>query len=145
MTLKVLKIVINYKPTEKFPFFIDKGAGCYVYDEEGNKYLDFYGAHAVASTGHCHPQVVKAIQKQAAELIFYSNVSYNSARARAVKKLLEMAGEPYYQAFLVNSGSEANENALKLARAVTGRKEIISFSGSFHGRSYGSLSQHGNP
>ena len=59
----------------KFPFFIDKGAGCYVYDEEGNKYLDFYGAHAVASTGHCHPQVVKAIQKQAAELIFYSNVS----------------------------------------------------------------------
>ncbi len=129
----------------KFPFFIDKGAGCYVYDEEGNKYLDFYGAHAVASTGHCHPQVVKAIQKQAAELIFYSNVSYNSARARAVKKLLEMAGEPYYQAFLANSGSEANENALKLARAVTGRKEIISISGSFHGRSYGSLSSTGIP
>ncbi len=73
----------------KFPFFIDKGAGCYVYDEEGNKYLDFYGAHAVASTGHCHPQVVKAIQKQAAELIFYSNVSYNSARARAVKRARE--------------------------------------------------------
>ncbi len=129
----------------KFPFFIDKGAGCYVYDEEGNKYLDFYGAHAVASTGHCHPHVVKAIQKQAAELIFYSNVSYNSARARALKKLLEMAGEPYYQAFLVNSGSEANENALKLARAITGRKEIISFSGSFHGRSYGSLSSTGIP
>ena len=129
----------------KFPFFIDKGAGCYVYDEEGNKYLDFYGAHAVASTGHCHPQVVKAIQKQAAELIFYSNVSYNSARARAVKKLLEMAGEPYYQAFLANSGSEANENALKLARAITGRKEVISISGSFHGRSYGSLSSTGIP
>jgi len=129
----------------KFPFSIDKGAGCYVYDEKGNKYLDFYGAHAVASTGHCHPQVVKAIQKQAAELIFYSNVSYNSARARAVKKLLEMAGAPYYQAFLANSGSEANENALKLARAVTGRKEIISISGSFHGRSYGSLSSTGIP
>ena len=149
-----MKIVDDLKQDEdryqlqtygKFSFFIDKGAGCYVYDEEGNKYLDFYGAHAVASTGHCHPHVVKAIQKQAAELIFYSNVSYNSARARAVKKLLEMAGEPYYQAFLVNSGSEANENALKLARAVTGRKEIISLSGSFHGRSYGSLSSTGIP
>ena len=143
--LKSLEDRYQLQTYGKFPFFIDKGAGCYVYDEEGNKYLDFYGAHAVASTGHCHPQVVKAIQKQAAELIFYSNVSYNSARARAVKKLLEMAGEPYYQAFLVNSGSEANENALKLARAVTGRKEIISFSGSFHGRSYGSLSSTGIP
>jgi acetylornithine aminotransferase/acetylornithine/N-succinyldiaminopimelate aminotransferase len=110
-----------------------------------DRYQLQYGAHAVASTGHCHPRVVKAIQKQAAELIFYSNVSYNSARARAVKKLVEMAGEPYYQAFLVNSGSEANDNALKLARAFTGRKEIISFSGSFHGRSYGSLSATGIP
>lgn len=127
----------------KFPFFIEKGEGCYVFDEAGNKYLDFYGAHAVASTGHCHPRVVTAIQKQAAQLIFYSNVSYNSTRARAVAKLLELAGPPYYQAFLVNSGSEANENALKLARAITGRREIISLTGSFHGRSYGSLSATG--
>ncbi len=129
----------------KFPLFIEKGEGCYVYDQEGTQYLDLYGAHAVASTGHCHPHVVQAIQEQAAQLIFYSNVSYNRARARAVKKLLEMAGEPYYQAFLVTSGSEANENAIKLARATTGRREVISLSGSFHGRTYGSLSSTGIP
>ncbi|MEE8347973.1 MAG: aminotransferase class III-fold pyridoxal phosphate-dependent enzyme [Acidobacteriota bacterium] len=127
----------------KFPFFIEKGEGCYVFDEKGNKYLDFYGAHAVASTGHCHPHVVEVIQKQAAQLIFYSNVSYNSVRARAVAKLVTLAGPPYYQAFLVNSGSEANENALKLARTATGRREVLSLEGSFHGRSYGSLSATG--
>lgn len=129
----------------KFPFFIERGEGCYVFDEKGNKYLDFYGAHAVASTGHCHPHVVEAIQKQAAQLIFYSNVSYNSVRARALAKLLTLAGPPYYQAFLVNSGGEANDNALKLARAATGRREVVSLVGSFHGRSYGALSATGIP
>jgi acetylornithine/succinyldiaminopimelate/putrescine aminotransferase len=129
----------------KFPFFIERGEGCYVFDEKGNKYLDFYGAHAVASTGHCHPHVVKAIQKQSSQLIFYSNVSYNSARARALAKLLRLAGPPYHQAFLVNSGGEANDNALKLARAATGRREVISLEGSFHGRSYGALSATGIP
>ena len=129
----------------KFPLLIERGEGCFVYDQEGTQYLDLYGAHAVASTGHCHPHVVEAIQEQAARLIFYSNVTYNRARARGVKKLLEMAGEPYYQAFLVNSGSEANENAIKLARATTGRREVISLSGSFHGRTYGSLSSTGIP
>jgi acetylornithine/succinyldiaminopimelate/putrescine aminotransferase len=127
----------------KFPFFIDRGEGCYVFDEKGTRYLDLYGAHAVASTGHCHPHVVEAIQKQAAQLIFYSNVSYNSARARAVAKLMKLAGPPYYQAFLVNSGGEANENVLKLARVATGRGEVISLEGSFHGRSYGALSATG--
>ena len=129
----------------KFPFFIERGEGCYVFDEKGTRYLDFYGAHAVASTGHCHSHVVEAIQKQAAQLIFYSNVSYNSARARAVAKLLALAGPPYYQVFLVNSGSEANDNALKLARAATGRREVVSLAGSFHGRSYGALSATGIP
>jgi len=129
----------------KFPFFIDRGKGCCVYDEGGNEYLDLYGAHAVASTGHCHPAVVKAIREQAGRLIFYSNVAYCSVRARAVKKLLLMAGEPYHQAFFVNSGSEANENAIKLARSLTGRREVISVSGSFHGRAYGSLSATGIP
>jgi acetylornithine/N-succinyldiaminopimelate aminotransferase len=129
----------------KFPFFIERGEGCYVFDEKGNKYLDFYGAHAVASTGHCHPHVVEAIQKQSSQLIFYSNVSYNSARARALAKLLRLAGPPYHQAFLVNSGGEANDNALKLARAATGRREVISLEGSFHGRSYGALSATGIP
>ena len=131
------------RTNSKFPISIERGRGCYVYDEENNKYLDFYAGHAVTSTGHCHPRVVKAIQEQAERLIFYSNATYNMTRASAVKRLLEMAGPPYYQAFLVNSGSEANENAIKLARASTGRPEIISLSGSFHGRTYGSLSSTG--
>lgn len=129
----------------KFPISIDSAKGCYVYDENGEKYLDFYSGHAVTSTGHCHPHVVDAIQQQASRLLFYSNVVYSEVRARAAKKLVEMAGPPYYQAFFVNSGSEANENAIKLARAVTERREIISTVGSFHGRTYGALSSTGIP
>ncbi|RPJ80328.1 MAG: aspartate aminotransferase family protein, partial [Acidobacteria bacterium] len=117
--------------------------GCYVYDSDGKRYLDLYGGHAVVATGHCHPRIVRAIQEQAAQFIFYSNVVYNGVRARAVRKLVEAAGPPYYQAFLANSGSEANENAIKLARALTGRTEVISLEGSFHGRTYGSLSATG--
>ena len=127
----------------KLPISIIRGKGCYVYDEQGEKYLDLYSGHAVTSTGHCHPRVVKAIRQQAAQLIFYSNVAYNNTRARSVKKLLEIAGDPYHQVFLTNSGSESNENAIKLARAFTGRTEILSLEGSFHGRTYGSLSSTG--
>ena len=129
----------------KFPIAIEKGQGCYVYDQDGQQYLDFYSGHAVASTGHCHPHVVAAIREQTARLIFYSNVTYNGMRAQAVKHLLQIAGAPYHQTFLANSGSEANENAIKLARAFTGRQEIISLSQSFHGRTYGSLSSTGIP
>lgn len=127
----------------KIPISIERGEGSYVYDAGGAAYLDFYGGHAVVSTGHCHPRVVRAIQEQAGRLIFYSNVAYNSARARAAAKLLELAGSPYHQVFLANSGSEANENAIKLARAATGRAEFLSLTGSFHGRTYGSLSSTG--
>ena len=129
----------------KFPISIEKGQGCYVYDQDGQQYLDFYSGHAVASTGHCHPHVVTAVCKQASRLIFYSNVTYNGMRAQAVKHLLQTVGFPYHQTFLANSGSEANENAIKLARAFTGRPEIISLSQSFHGRTYGSLSSTGIP
>lgn len=127
----------------KMPLSIDRGSGSYVYDDRGNAYLDFYGGHCVASTGHCHPRVVEAIQKQAAELLFYSNAAYNSTRARAVEKIVSMTGGRYYQVFLVNSGAEANENAIKLARGVTGRKDVISSSLAFHGRTYGALSSTG--
>ena len=127
----------------KIPISIERGQGSYVYDLDGKAYLDFYGGHAVVSTGHCHPKVVRAIQNQAAQFIFYSNVVYSQVRARAVTKLVEMAGPPYHQVFLANSGSEANENAIKLARAATKRREIISLTGSFHGRTYGSLSATG--
>lgn len=130
---------------QKFPISIDSAKGCYVYDGRGGEYLDFYSGHAVTSTGHCHPYVVNAIQQQASRLLFYSNVVYSKVRARAAKKLVEMAGSPYYQTFFVNSGSEANENAIKLARAITERREVISTVGSFHGRTYGALSSTGIP
>lgn len=127
----------------KLPLSIERGEGCWIWDGEGNRYLDLYGGHAVVSTGHCHPRVVEALNRQAGQLIFYSNVAYNSTRARVVSKLVEAAGEPYYQAFLTNSGGESNENAIKLARALTGRREVISLKGSFHGRMYGCLSATG--
>ncbi|MEE8161638.1 MAG: aminotransferase class III-fold pyridoxal phosphate-dependent enzyme [Acidobacteriota bacterium] len=129
----------------KLPIAVERGRGCYVYDQHDQQYLDFYSGHAVASTGHCHPHVVAAIQEQASRLIFYSNATYNGIRAAAVKHLLHMVGSPYHQVFLANSGSEANENAIKLARAFTGRQQVISLSGSFHGRTYGSLSSTGIP
>lgn len=131
------------KTYAKWPISLERGEGCYVYDSDGKRYLDLYGGHAVVVTGHCHPKIVRAIQEQAAQFIFYSNVVYNGVRSRAVRKLVEAAGAPYYQVFLANSGSEANENAIKLARALTGRTEVISLEGSFHGRTYGSLSATG--
>ena len=127
----------------KLPISIEKGSGCYVYDDQGKAYLDFYGGHCVASTGHCHPRVVKAIQEQAEKLLFYSNATYNSTRARAAEKIISLTGNSYHQVFLVNSGAEANENAIKLARAVTGRTEVISSFNAFHGRTYGALSSTG--
>jgi len=127
----------------KLPISIERGSGSYVYDDQGNAYLDFYGGHCVASTGHCHPRVVKAIQEQAEKLLFYSNATYNSARARAMEKIVSLTGNRYYQVFLVNSGAEANENAIKLARALTKRTQVISSSKAFHGRTYGALSSTG--
>jgi acetylornithine/succinyldiaminopimelate/putrescine aminotransferase len=127
----------------KLPLSIEKGQGCYVYDSQGTSYLDMYGGHCVSSTGHCHPRVVQAIQEQVSELIFYSNAVYSGIRGKAVEKLLGCCSPPYYQVFLVNSGAEANDNAIKLSRAVTGRTEVISTQNAFHGRTYGSLSATG--
>jgi acetylornithine/N-succinyldiaminopimelate aminotransferase len=131
------------KTYAKMGLSIERGEGCYVFDEAGRRYLDFYGGHAVVATGHCHPRVVRALQEQAEKLIFYSNVAYNGVRAEATRRLIEMAGPPYYQVFLANTGGEANENAIKLARALTRRPEIVSLEGSFHGRTYGALSSTG--
>ena len=132
--------VATYK---KFPFVIERGEDVWVYTTDGERYLDLYGGHAVVSTGHSHPRVVKAIADQAARLIFYSNLVYNDARARSAKKLVETAPEPLTKAFFVNSGTEANENAMKIARMLTGRDKIISFEGGFHGRTPGSVSATG--
>jgi acetylornithine/succinyldiaminopimelate/putrescine aminotransferase len=129
--------VATYK---KFPFVIVRGQGVWVYTDAGDRYLDLYGGHAVVSTGHSHPKIVRAISEQAERLIFYSNLVYNDVRARAAKKLVEIAPAILSKTFFVNSGTEANENAMKIARKLTGREKIISFEGSFHGRTPGSLS-----
>jgi acetylornithine/succinyldiaminopimelate/putrescine aminotransferase len=126
----------------KLPLVVDHAEGCWVFDHEGRRYLDLYGGHAVTATGHCHPTVVEALRRQVGELIFYSNSVYNSVRAKAAQKLLSFC-PGYARVFFVNSGAEANENAIKLARALTGRTEIISLEHSFHGRTYGSLSATG--
>jgi acetylornithine aminotransferase/acetylornithine/N-succinyldiaminopimelate aminotransferase len=115
----------------------------WVLTADGDRYLDLYGGHAVVSTGHSHPRIVRAIADQAARLIFYSNLVYNDTRARAAKKLVEIAPSLLAKTFFVNSGTEANENAMKIARKLTGREKIISFEGGFHGRTPGSLAATG--
>ena len=125
---------------QKFPLVINKGRGACVWDDHGQKYLDFYGGHAVALIGHCHPAVVSAVIKQMKKLIFYSNVVYNDKRAEAAKKLVNLAPKSFSSVFFCNSGTEANETAMKLAKKFTDKDEVISFTGSFHGRTVGSLS-----
>lgn len=113
---------------------IEKGAGSYVWDDKGNKYLDFYGGHAVISIGHTHPHYVKRISDQLNKIGFYSNSVKIPLQQELADKLGKVSGKEDYQLFLCNSGAEANENALKLASFHTGRKKIISFSRGFHGR-----------
>ncbi len=123
----------------KLPLAAVRGHGCYVHDAEGVQYLDLYGGHAVALAGHCHPRVVAAIQAQAERLLFYSNLVYSDVRARAVELLAALAPAGLRKVFLCNSGSEANETALKIARKHTGRRGVVSMTGGFHGRTLGSL------
>lgn len=122
-----------------------RAKGCRVWDRDGVEYLDFYGGHAVISIGHSHPAYVKAIQDQAAKIGFYSNSVINSLQTELAEKLGEQSGYPDYSLFLCNSGAEANENALKLASFHTGKKRIIAFSGSFHGRTSGAVAITDNP
>jgi acetylornithine/N-succinyldiaminopimelate aminotransferase len=125
---------------KKMPVAAERGEGVWIYTSDGDKYLDLYGGHAVAGTGHCHPHVVKAIREQAGELLFYSNLVYSSARARAAEKLVSVAPTSLSKAFFCNSGTEANENAMRMARMATGREQIITFSGGFHGRTADAIS-----
>ena len=111
-----------------------RGRGCYVYDQKGVEYLDFYGGHAVISIGHSHPHYIQRITKQLQKLGFYSNSIINSLQKELADKLGKISGCGDYQLFLVNSGAEANENAIKLASFQNGRKKVISFKKSFHGR-----------
>lgn len=125
---------------KKMPFVAERGEGVWIYTSDGEKYLDLYGGHAVAGTGHSHPHVVAAIREQAGKLLFYSNLVYSEARARAAEKLISVAPNELTKAFFCNSGTEANENAMRMARMATGRENIITFSGGFHGRTADSIS-----
>ena len=125
---------------KKMPIVAERGEGVWLYSSDGEKYLDLYGGHAVAGTGHCHPHVVAAIREQSERLLFYSNLVYSEARSRAAAKLVSIAPAPLTKAFFCNSGTEANENAMRMARMKTGRENIITFSGGFHGRTADSIS-----
>jgi acetylornithine/succinyldiaminopimelate/putrescine aminotransferase len=125
---------------KKMPIVAERGAGVWLYSSEGEKYLDLYGGHAVAGTGHSHPHVVAAIQAQAEKLLFYSNLVYSEQRALAAEKLISVAPPGLTKAFFCNSGTEANENAMRMARMATGRENIITFSGGFHGRTADAIS-----
>lgn len=125
---------------KKMPVVADRGEGVWIYTSDGERYLDLYGGHAVAGTGHCHPYVVKAIKEQSDKLLFYSNLVYSKARAKAAEQLVSIAPESLTKAFFCNSGTEANENAMRMARMTTGRENIITFSGGFHGRTADAIS-----
>ena len=125
---------------KKMPIVAERGEGVWIYTSDGEKYLDLYGGHAVAGTGHSHPHVVAAIKAQAEKLLFYSNLVYSEARARAAEKLVSIAPAELTKAFFCNSGTEANENAMRMARLTSGAANIITFSGGFHGRTADSIS-----
>lgn len=131
-----------------YPLFdleIVAGKGCYTYDTQGTEYLDLYGGHAVISIGHSHPYYVKRITEQAQKLVFYSNSVINSLQQQLADKLGALSGYDDYALFLINSGAEANENALKLASFHTGKKKVIAFAHSFHGRTSAAVKVTDNP
>ena len=125
---------------KKMAVAAEHGEGVWLYASDGERYLDLYGGHAVAGTGHCHPHVVAAIRKQTESLLFYSNLVYSGVRARAAERLVSIAPASLSKAFFCNSGTEANENAMRMARMATSREKIITFSGSFHGRTADAIS-----
>ena len=125
---------------KKMPLAAARGQGAWIETSEGARYLDLYGGHAVAATGHCHPHVVAALRRQAGELLFYSNLVYSDVRARAAERLASVAPAPLAKVFFCNSGTEANENAMRMARLATARESVITFDGGFHGRTADSIS-----
>jgi len=116
-----------------------KARGCKIYDKDGTEYLDFYGGHAVISIGHSHPHYVEALTGQLNKIGFYSNAVLNSLQDEYAEKLGKLSGYDDYSLFMVNSGAEANENALKLASFHNGRKKVVSFRKSFHGRTFAAV------
>ena len=131
-----------------YPLFdinIVKGKGCHVWDDKGQEYLDLYGGHAVISIGHCHPHYVDMLTKQLNTLGFYSNSVINTLQSQLAERLGQVCDYPDYQLFLINSGAEANENALKLASFHTGRKRVLAAGKAFHGRTSLAVEATDNP
>ena len=131
-----------------YPLFnidIVKGKGCHVWDAEGNEYLDLYGGHTVISVGHCHPYYVQKLTEQLNKLGFYSNSVINSLQVELAEKLGKLSGYDDYSLFLINSGAEANENALKLASFHNHKKRVVSFKKAFHGRTSAAVKVTDNP
>ena len=122
-----------------------KAEGCYVWDSTGKKYLDLYGGHAVISIGHSHPYYIEKITNQLSDIGFYSNSIQNPLQKELAEKLGKISGYQDYQLFLCNSGAEANENAIKLASFVTGKKKFISYKKGFHGRTSAAVALTDNP
>lgn len=129
--------LLNIEPVE--------AKGSYLWDRTGQKYLDFYGGHAVISIGHCHPVYVEKLSSQLNRIGFYSNAVQNSLQTELAAQLGKISGYPDYQLFLCNSGAEANENALKLASFTTGRERILAFKSAFHGRTSAAVAVTDNP
>jgi acetylornithine/N-succinyldiaminopimelate aminotransferase len=126
-----------YMPAFSREIMIERGSGSTVWDAEGKEYIDCVAGIAVCSTGHCHPEVTKAICEQASRLLHCSNLYYVPGQAELAEKLTGLSGLD--RVFFVNSGAEANEAAIKLARLATGRKRFVAFTHGFHGRTLGSL------
>ncbi|MBM3176778.1 MAG: aspartate aminotransferase family protein [Bacteroidetes bacterium] len=122
-----------------------RAEGSWLWDKDGNRYLDFYGGHAVISIGHNHPKYQQAIKNQLDKISFYSNSVLNSIQEELAEKLGRLSGYEDYSLFLCNSGAEANENALKIASFVSGRKKIVALKNAFHGRTSGAVAATDNP
>jgi acetylornithine/N-succinyldiaminopimelate aminotransferase len=124
-------------PTDVYPLYpitLERAEGPYVFDTEGNKYVDFYSGHGVISIGHCHPRFVERVTQQLRSIPFYSNVTVNPLQAEVAKKLGELSGYTEHSLFMCNSGTEANEHAFKVAHLHNGRGRFLALLGSFHGR-----------
>ena len=122
-----------------------KAQGAYLWDKNGDEYLDFYGGHAVISIGHTHPHYVEKITDQLSKIGFYSNAVINNLQVELAEKLGQITGYPDYELFLCNSGAEANENAVKLASFTTGRERVLAMHGAFHGRTSMAVALSDNP
>jgi len=144
---EVMRLEDKYEATtyHRYPVVFTHGDGYHLYDTEGKKYIDLYGGHCVSILGHTPERVRQSIHDQAGKLFFYSNVAYSPIRAQAAEKLIEMAPDGFDRVFFCNSGTEANENAIKLAWKMTGKTRLVSTIGGWHGRTLASLAVTDDP